>query len=116
MTARTKAEIIDTANTNDVDVTEGYPVEMHKIYVAWFLWGFYSKIAMVVLMGITSAVYCFAEKASIIVGSISCGLYISNAIVWLSCGGVWRFSKAGVIAAGDKLDRQAGVSNEDWES
>lgn len=97
-------------------MTEGYPVEMHKIYIAWFLWGFYAKCAMIALMGITSILHFWADKGSIVVGSISCGLYISNAIVWLSCGGIWRYSKAGVIAAGDKLERQANVTNEDWEA
>jgi len=116
VTARTKAEIIDAANKEDIEVTEGYPVEMHKMYIAWFLWGFFTKCVFIVLIGIASGLYFCAENASMIMGSISCGLYIANSIVWLLCGGIWRFSKAGVIAAGDKLERKGGVSDDDWAS
>ena len=97
-------------------MTEGYPVEMHKVYLAWFLWGFYAKCAMIVLMSITTGLYFCTEKAAVVVGSVSCGLYIANAIVWVACGGIWRFSKGGVIATGDKLERMFGTSDEDWDA
>jgi len=89
---------------------------MHRIYIAWFTWGFYSKIAMTALMVIAMGLGCWKEKAGMITGSVVTGLYVTNGIVWAACGAIWRFSKAGQIAAGDKLERDFDVTDEVWEA
>lgn len=48
--ATTKAGIIKKGVDMGVTPTEGYPLEMHKIYLAWFRWGFWTKIALFVMM------------------------------------------------------------------
>lgn len=113
-TARTKAEAIATANAVGIEIPEGYPVDMAGIYVTWFLWGFYAKVAIASLMVVAAGVYMAAEQAGIITAGISCGLYLSNMIVWLAAGGIWRFSKAGITASGDRLEREQGVTDEEW--
>lgn len=112
--ALTKAEVVGTAESIGVDVTEGYPVEMHRIYLTWFLWGFYSKLAITVLSVISAIIYMVAGQAGVITGAISCGLYMANAIIWLAAGAIWRMSKAGITASGDRLVRPSGIADDDW--
>ena len=112
----TRDAAVNEADTKSVDITEGYPVDMHRIYIAWFTWGFYAKVAMTALMIISMLVGCWKEKAGMIVGSISMGLYVTNGIVWAACGALWRFSGAGLIAAGDKLERDFDVTDDVWEA
>lgn len=28
-----------------VDIVDGYPMEMHQVYIIWFLWGFWAQVA-----------------------------------------------------------------------
>ena len=116
MTTRTAAEAVATANAISIDVPEGYPVDMAKVFMAWFVWGFYAKIGISVLMLITAGIYFASENAAIITGAISCGLYLTNCIAWLVAGGIWRFSMAGITASGDLLERADGVTDEEWEA
>jgi len=99
----------------NIDITEGYPLEMHKVLKAWFTWGFYAKAAMLAASAIFIPMFWCHEKASVIMGSIALGLYAVNGLVWVAFGGIWRFSKAGSIAAGDKLERLFGTTDEEWE-
>ena len=114
--ALSKAAVIDLANKYGIEVTDGYPVELHKVYLAWFLWGFWAKLAFAGLIAVTFGVCFCSVQGGLILASISVGLYVINAIVWLACGGIWRFSKAGVIAAGDKLERVVGTTDEIWNA
>lgn len=89
---------------------------MHKVYLAWFLWGFYSKCALTLLLMIAAGVYMCAEKAGKLIGGLSCGLFIANFVVWISAGGIWRFSKAGVTTSGDLLERLFGITDGEWKA
>ena len=100
-----------------IDVTEGYPMEMHKVLVAWFMWGFTAKVVLIGL-GLLIALYSVATgggRASYICGSITCALYVTNSLIWLGFGAIWRFSNAGQIASGDKLERLYGKSDDEWD-
>ena len=48
-------------------------------------------------------------------GFVNMGLFCSNSLVWLAFGAIWRFSKAGSVASGDKLERLYGTSDEVWD-
>lgn len=49
------------------------------------------------------------------IGGITCGLYMTNGIVWLVFGAIWRYSIAGQTAAGDHLVREEDISDANWE-
>lgn len=49
------------------------------------------------------------------IGGITCGLYMTNGIVWLVFGAIWRYSIAGQTAAGDHLIREEGLDDANWE-
>lgn len=87
---------------------------MHQIFIAWLLWGLYSKVAVSALVIFAALLYLCAEKAGMITGAISCGLYAANAVVWVATGAIWRFSKAGIIASGDTLEKPQGIDEATW--
>mmetsp|Transcript_45828 Transcript_45828/g.60715 ORF Transcript_45828/g.60715 Transcript_45828/m.60715 type:complete len:165 (-) Transcript_45828:316-810(-) len=99
-----------------IDVPEGYPVEMHKIFRAWFIWGFWSKVYLIVTTILFTSLNKWIGSVSSVLGGISCGLYMTNGLVWLIFGAIWRYSVAGKTAAGDFLERPESMSAEDWES
>jgi hypothetical protein len=89
---------------------------MHKIYLAWFLWGFWAHFAFVGLILVTAGVCVSSLNAGLITISISVGLFAVNSFVWLICGGIWRFSKGGMTASGDRLLRPDGTTNDVWDA
>lgn len=114
--ALSRNEVIDNANGLNIEVTSGYPVNMSKLYSAWFYWGFYTKVALVAAMALAGGVsfYCKTSAKYIVGGATS--LYALNAAVWLTTGAIWRFSKAGTVASGENLERPQGISNDDWDA
>jgi hypothetical protein len=99
-----------------VSITEGYPVEMHHLFRAWFTWGFWSKIYLVVTSILFQSMNKCIGKTSSVLGAISCGLYLTNGLIWLIFGAIWRYSAAGKTAAGDNLERPDGLTDEVWEN
>lgn len=97
-----------------VDIVDGYPMEMHKVYIVWFLWGFWAQVAFLTATVLNASLFWFKQPVGVMTGSLSCGLYCTNTFVWLAFGGIWRFSKAGVVAAGDKLERLYGTTDAQW--
>ena len=98
-----------------IDVTDGYPMEMHQVYVLWFLWGFWAKIVFVGLFLVIMPVGYFAPKTGQILGGLTCASYLINGGIWLAFGAIWRFSKAGSIASGDKLEKDPSISDSIWK-
>lgn len=114
-TATTKSDVIARAITMGIDITEGYPIEMHTIYIVWFTWGFYAHLVFAVLFLATMVVGYYKNYYGWILGSCNCVLSLTNLLIWLSFGAIWRFSAAGVVAAGDKLERLFGTTDEIWQ-
>ena len=114
--ATTKAPAIDNANQLGLDVPSGYPVEMHRLFSAWFTWGFYLKIVFIAAIAVATALSKWEKKYGMTAGAISVSAYVLNAAGWIVAGAIWRFSNAGAIASGEKLERPAGVSNDDWDA
>ena len=106
--------MIARANAMGIDITEGYPLEMHKIYVVWFTWGFIGHLIFAALFAVTLVAGYVNKSYGWAVGICNLVLSVTNLLVWLSFGAIWRFSKAGVAAAGDKLERLYGTSDEVW--
>ena len=38
-----------------------------------------------------------------------------SSLTWFVIGAFWRYSRGGQVASGDKLEREAGSSDEEWE-
>ena len=112
----TQAAVIKEANDNDVDVADGYPVNMANVFRGWFAWGFWAHIAFVAFMMIGMAIYQCSTKASRIWGGITWGLSFGNYVSWIILGSIWRFTKPGQIASGDKLIKDDGVDDATWKA
>ena len=107
----TKSDVIARSNAMGIDIVDGYPMEMHKVYVVWFLWGFWAQVALFAMAAVSTLLYLWKAQFGAVLGVISCGAYCTNSFVWLAFGGIWRFSKAGVVASGDKLERLYGMTD-----
>lgn len=115
--ATSKTEVEALAAEYNVKVTYDYPVEMGGVFRVWFLWGFYAKIILLGLLATATGLYTFwSKKSAFVMSVISFSLYFVNATVWFVLGCVWRFSKAGMTASGDELDRMAGVDDATWKA
>ena len=113
-TAKTKQEVVARANAMGIDITEGYPQEMHRLYIAWFRWGFYTHLVYVIV-SIVVAFLAMAKKSyAWTIAGFNCCIFTTNSLVWLAMGAIWRFSKAGVTASGDKLERLYGTTDQQW--
>ena len=113
-TERTEAAVVQSARTLSVDITEGYPIEMHKIFSVWFIWGFWTSVAYLTIFAIGLLVAKKNVKTAKVIISTITGFFCTNAIVWIVMGILWRFSKAGSVASGDRLERTYGTSDKVW--
>jgi hypothetical protein len=114
--AKTKATVIAKGAEMNVAPSEGYPVEMHKIYLAWFRWGFWSSVVISVLFVVFGGLMAAKKPVGNIIGGISCGIYLLNVIIWLAFGAIWRYSPAGKTASGDFLVREGGIGDSYWDA
>ena len=113
--AKTKAGIIAKGAEMGVTPTEGYPIEMHKIYLAWFRWGFWSNVAISAIVLVLAALSMAKKPVAAMIGTISCGIYMTNSVIWLVFGAIWRYSLAGRTASGDHLIREEDISDDMWD-
>lgn len=111
---KTKLETEARAKAIEIDIAEGYPMEMHKVYLTWFLWGFWANMILIIMGCISFLISYASENIKKVLDFISCGLYVTNGAVWIAFGTVWRFSQPGQVAAGEKLARNADVSDDAW--
>mmetsp|Transcript_29768 Transcript_29768/g.36945 ORF Transcript_29768/g.36945 Transcript_29768/m.36945 type:complete len:280 (-) Transcript_29768:423-1262(-) len=110
-----KEGIIKKANDMGIDVVEGYPVNMHKFFHAWFAWGFWGNLLVtLVSIGFIVAQRYQYDKLAIVGHGINGGLYCMSSLIWLMFGAIWRFSKAGTVASGDRLERLNGQTDDQW--
>jgi len=101
-----------------IQIREGFPVDMAKIFRAWFRWGFWGSIIQILIIVSFIVVYKFVQGHEVVkamvflsVQSINC----VSTVLWFMCGLFWRFSRAGRVVSGEKLVRTAEVSDEEWE-
>ena len=99
-------------------VPEGYPVEMHSVYVNWALWGFWQNFLFFSVF-IASTILMFLNclpMTAMVTSTLTSFAWIVGTVCWLVLGLVWRFSSAGQISSGDRLIRPDGQSSDDWKA
>lgn len=100
-----------------VTILTGYPVEMHKVYHAWFVWGFWANIIIFGLFNVFAAIETYYSKKIAFIGhAVSGSIYCVHCVIWFVFGSIWRFSKVGTVAAGDKLERLSGSDINAWRN
>jgi hypothetical protein len=112
----TKSAAVDKATADGVTVPEGYPIDMHKVMVAWATWGFWQNLILVAIFALSIAIGTCAPKAFAVMGSLTGLGWMLGTILWLVFGGIWRYSNGGMIASGDRLEKADGQDEAAWKS
>ena len=89
---------------------------MHKVYRAWALWGFWTNMVLFSSLFLSMVLVCFKPAWAAITSSVGGLGFLISTILWLVFGAIWRYSAGGSIAAGDRLVREDGVSDDDWKA
>ena len=93
-----------------VDVRPGYPINMAHLFHSWFIWGFWGSIFTVAILATTILLhFTMVDKRDMIhISSALClAISVANNFIWYLMGCFWRFSKAGQVVSGDKLNKSA---------
>ena len=112
----TKEAAVDKATAEGITVPEGYPIDMHKVFVAWATWGFWQNLVVVTIFALGVAIGTCAPKVFAILGSLSGLAWMLGTILWLVFGGIWRYSNGGQIASGDRLEKPDGSTDDAWKA
>ena len=90
--ALTKSAIVDKATSEGVTIGEGYPIDMHKVFVAWATWGFWQNLILLTVFALSIVIgTCFPKVLAIMSGLTGLG-WLLGTILWLVFGGIWRYS------------------------
>ena len=100
-----------------VAVTQGYPLEMHKVFTRWFKWGFYAHI---IFSGVSLSILpimIISRKAFQVLATITVTSFVISVLIWGYFGTLSRFNKGGQVASGDFLEQNEDeeVTDELWE-
>ena len=117
--AMTKKGAITIATERKIEIKDGYPVDMGKLFRSWFLWGFWGSIVQILIICVFVPVYVLLKaplrtKTIVFIGvqSVQC----INTVLWFCLGFFWRFSSGGRGVSGEMLERAAGDSDEEWKA
>ena len=113
---KTKALALAKAADLGIEVASGYPVEMHKVYLAWFRWGFWNNLVLMIVLAATITVGVYISAVLKFLVPATAGLFFCSTLVWIILGFVWRYTTGGSIAAGDWLTQDEGQSDEDFKA
>lgn len=115
--AISKSTVLILARDREIAVPDGYPLDISHLFRAWFVWGFWGTIYQIVIFAVFLPLACTCTSNVHILyisGAIAETISCCNTIAWLILGFFWRYSSGGSTCSGDKLEKLAGVSNEDW--
>ena len=111
-----EADAIARAEAMDIEMPEGFPMEMHAVFIFWFNWGFWAKIALLDSHIIGVVIYYGHNFTGKLLITLAYCTYAVNGIAWLITGHIWRYSEVARIASGDAFKtRPIGKSNEAWQ-
>merc|ERR1712060_677240 len=119
--ALTRDAILTKAGEADpeIPVRAGYPVNMGHLFNTWFMWGFWGtcfQVCMIIVyLPIVFTMPKHVPLLNLISGVLG-GLNCCSNVAWFILGFFWRFSRAGRVASGEKLEREAGLTDAEWEA
>lgn len=114
-----KANAKDLAEDRGIEVRTGYPIDMAHLFQTWFIWGFWDKMLQISIIAVFLPMQFMSKTRHVHVQKIAFfilqALSILSFLIWFTVGFFWRFSRAGRVASGDKLERVAGVTDQAWQ-
>ena len=82
------------------------PVNVHLVYVGWFLWGFWMCISPCIAAPVLMTLGCVSMQATQVLGGLfSCALGCGQ-LFWVIFGFVWRWGAMGQASSRDALPTQ----------
>ena len=72
-TERTREQAIISATQLGIQVTQGYPIEMHKVFHAWVAWGFYTSVFFMSIFIFSVILMKYKERAGQVLSAINFG-------------------------------------------
>ena len=116
--ALTRSSALSLAEGAGITVRAGYPTDFAHLFRTWFLWGFWGSLAFPAGLAIfIPLIYLTAAKQSNffqLIGGLLCALSCCSTVIWVIMGAFWRFSSAGKIVSGERIERPEPSSNEQW--
>mmetsp|Transcript_34 Transcript_34/g.57 ORF Transcript_34/g.57 Transcript_34/m.57 type:complete len:172 (+) Transcript_34:284-799(+) len=115
-TAITKPGAEQLAKDKNVELRHGYPVDIARLFRSWFVWGFWSHILFLVIQIVFVPLFLVQTTTQTmykVIYSLLTGVKCCNFVAWFLMGFFWRFSRAGRIASGEKIQR-GDLSDDDW--
>ena len=112
--ALTREAALSLASAANVTVRTGYPIDMAHMFRTWFLWGFWASAFSIAFYVSAILLYIFGKKhlSTIkLIGGVVYAMTLCNTAAWFLLGFFWRFSKAGRISAGERIERPAGITD-----
>ena len=114
----TKNTVRKLAFERGIKIKDGYPVDMGQLFRAWFTWGFWGSIFQVAIFAVFIPMLILMKKKhqffTRVTGALLCTLSCCNAMIWITLGFFWRYTKAGMIVTGDKLERPVDATAQEW--
>lgn len=106
----------DQAALLNVAVRAGYPIDMGHLFRTWFLWGFWGSVFQVCILATLIPLCLFVKQIKLfnVIALTLQGVVFVNNVAWFLLGFFWRFSRAGRVASGEKLERDGNITDEAW--
>lgn len=117
--ALTKKGAITIATERKIEVKDGYPVDMAKLFRTWFLWGFWGSIIQILIVCVFVPVYVLLKaplRTKTIVFAGVQGVQCLSTVLWFVLGFFWRFSSGGRVVSGEMLEKSADDTDEEWKA
>lgn len=117
-TGTTRANAVTLAEDRGIEVKPGFPIDMAHLFRCWFIWGFWDKMFQISIFAVFLPLSQWNnlrwKRLQTITFLIFQTLAILSFLIWFIVGFFWRFSRAGRVASGDKLERMAGTTDSEW--
>ena len=111
------AEAESEAAKEGVTIRQGYPIDVAHLFRTWFKWGFWTSMLQVqIFIFVLPLNYFCTESVSVfnLCTLVLQGCVCCCGIAWFIFGFFWRFTRAGRVSSGDKLERVPGSTDEEW--
>ena len=117
--AATKKEAVSMAVDRNIEIRDGFPVDMAKVFRAWFLWGFWGSIVQILIILAFIPLFILVQRATLIKRFAFASIQLMaccSTTLWFFMGFFWRYSHGGRVVSGEKLERSAGLTDSEWQT